>query len=94
MFRLGKKIFVKGPRPPPSAIARNCYGYAAGGMPLAFTQEDFLVTFCIAQVIQWDLFHMLIHNFERTNSFVEFRGKKSEAAEGQENTSDSKQIGI
>ena len=36
-----KKIFVKGP--PPPAIARNCYGYAAGGMPLAFTQEDFLV---------------------------------------------------
>ena len=28
---------------PPSTIARNCYGYAAGGMPLAFTQEDFLV---------------------------------------------------
>ena len=41
MFRLGKKIFVEGP--PPPGIARNCYGYAAGGMPLAFTQEDFLV---------------------------------------------------
>ena len=38
----GKKIFVKGP-PPPPGIARNCYGYTAGGMPLAFTQEDFLV---------------------------------------------------
>ena len=25
-------------------MARNCYGYAAGGMPLAFTQEDFLVS--------------------------------------------------
>ena len=37
----GKKNFVKGP---PPRIARNCYGYAAGGMPLAFTQEDFLVT--------------------------------------------------
>ena len=36
-----KKIFVKGP--PPPGIARNCYGHAAGGMPLAFTQEDFLV---------------------------------------------------
>ena len=72
MFRLGKKIFVKGPPPPPQVkgkifdtrfglihvqtekknfcqgtppprIARNCYCYAAGGMPLAFTQEDFLV---------------------------------------------------
>ena len=41
MFRLGKKIFVEGP--PPPGIARNCYGYAAGGMPLTFTQEDFLV---------------------------------------------------
>ena len=30
--------------PPPPGIARNCYGHAAGGMPLAFTQEDFLVT--------------------------------------------------
>ena len=71
MFRLGKKIFVKGSpplvkgkifgsrfglihvqtgkknfctgTPPPPGIARNCYGHAAGGMPLAFTQEDFLV---------------------------------------------------
>ena len=41
MFRLRKNFFVKGPSPP--RIARNCYGYAAGGMPLAFTQEDFLV---------------------------------------------------
>ena len=39
----GKKILSRDPPPPPSAIARNCYGYAAGGMPLAFTQEDFLV---------------------------------------------------
>ena len=31
------------PSPPPPGIARTCYGYAAGGMPLAFTQEDFLV---------------------------------------------------
>ena len=28
---------------PPPGIASTCYGYAAGGMPLAFTQEDFLV---------------------------------------------------
>ena len=42
MFRQGKKFFVKGP-PPHLGIARNCYGHAAGGMPLAFTQEDFLV---------------------------------------------------
>ena len=27
----------------PAGIASTCYGYAAGGMPLAFTQEDFLV---------------------------------------------------
>ena len=27
----------------PPGIASTCYGYAAGGMPLAFTQEDFLV---------------------------------------------------
>ena len=40
MFRLGKKFFVKGP---PPGIARNCYGYVAGSMPLVFTQEDFLV---------------------------------------------------
>ena len=31
--------------PPPPGIASTCYGYAAGGMPLAFTQEDFLVSF-------------------------------------------------
>ena len=24
-------------------VSENCYGYMAGGMPLAFTQEDFLV---------------------------------------------------
>ena len=29
--------------PPPAGIASTCYGYAAGGVPLAFTQEDFLV---------------------------------------------------
>ena len=39
----GKFLFCQGP-PPPKKIARNCYGYAAGGMPLAFTQEDFLVS--------------------------------------------------
>ena len=46
MFRLEKKFFVKGT--PHPGIARNCYGYAAGGMPLAFTQEDFLLVlkFC------------------------------------------------
>ena len=27
----------------PPRIASTCYGYTAGGMPLAFTQEDFLV---------------------------------------------------
>ena len=44
----GKKIFVEGlPPPPPTAIARTCFGYAAGGMPLAFTQEDFLVYHCV-----------------------------------------------
>ena len=37
----GKKIFCQGT--PPPGIAKTCYGYAAGGMPLAFTQEDFLV---------------------------------------------------
>ena len=38
----GKKNFCQG-TPPHPRIARNCYGYVAGGMPLAFTQEDFLV---------------------------------------------------
>ena len=38
----GKKFFLwRDPRLP--GIARTCYGYTAGGMPLAFTQEDFLV---------------------------------------------------
>ena len=27
----------------PPGIASTCYSYTAGGMPLAFTQEDFLV---------------------------------------------------
>ena len=31
------------PRYPPPGIASTCYGYAVGGVPLAFTQEDFLV---------------------------------------------------
>ena len=43
MFRLGKKFLS---RDPPPGIARNCYGYTAGGLPLAFTQEDFLVFRC------------------------------------------------
>ena len=43
----GEKNFCRGTPPPPTpppppGIARTCYGYAAGGMPLAFTQEDFL----------------------------------------------------
>ena len=37
----GKKFFVEGP--PPPGIARTCFGYVVGGMPFAFTQEDFLV---------------------------------------------------
>ena len=41
MFRLEKIFFLS--KDPPPGIARNCYGHAAGGMPLAFTQEDFLV---------------------------------------------------
>ena len=44
----GKKFYVEGPSPP--GIARTCYGYAAGGMPLAFTQEDFLVI-CVIVVL-------------------------------------------
>ena len=36
-------FFLSRDPPPPPGIARNCYGYVAGGMPLAFTQEDFLV---------------------------------------------------
>ena len=39
------KIYFLSRDPPPPGIARNCYGHAAGGMPLAFTQEDFLVDF-------------------------------------------------
>ena len=38
----GKKNFLSRD-PPPPGIARTCYGYAAGGMPPAFTQEDCLV---------------------------------------------------
>ena len=33
------------PRVPPPGIASTCYGYAAGGVPLTFTQEDFLVLY-------------------------------------------------
>ena len=46
----GGKNFCQGtspppppPPPPPPGIAKNCCGHAAGGMPLAFTQEDFFV---------------------------------------------------
>ena len=34
---------------PPPGIASTFYGYAAGGMPLAFTQEDFLVALIISR---------------------------------------------
>ena len=33
---------------PPPGIASTCYGYAAGNIPLAFTQEDFLVNSFVA----------------------------------------------
>ena len=45
----GKKFFCQGT--PPPGIARTCYGYAAGGMPLAFTQEDFLVHLLYYQIL-------------------------------------------
>ena len=48
-----EKIFCQGTPSPPPGIARTCYGYAAGGMPLAFTQKDFLV--------------VLSYCFEKTN---------------------------
>ena len=57
----GKKNFVKGP-PPPPGMARNCYGYTAGGMPLAFTQEDFLVLFINAEVDLRDTIRFAIVN--------------------------------
>ena len=38
--------FCQGTSPPPG-ITRNCYGHAAGGMPLAFSQEVFLVLLLI-----------------------------------------------
>ena len=38
----GEKICQGTPPPQNTRIARTCYGYAAGGMPLAFTQETFL----------------------------------------------------
>ena len=47
-----KKIFLS--RDPPPGIARNCYGYAAGGMPLAFTQEDFLVISLIFALVRYE----------------------------------------
>ena len=45
-----KKSFRRG-TPPPPGIASTCYGYAAGGVPLAFTQEDFLVNVKIADTM-------------------------------------------
>ena len=42
--------------PPPPSIASTCY--AAGGMPLASTQEDFLVYCC---------YHMKMKKFRRTS---------------------------
>ena len=58
-----KNFYVKGPpvSPPPlpplpPGIARNCYGYAAGSMPLAFMQEDFLVQSMFLLII---LLHIL-----------------------------------
>ena len=32
-------------------VSENCYGYTAGGMPLAFTQEDFLVIVIVSRKI-------------------------------------------
>ena len=63
-----EKNFCQG-TPPPS-IARNCYGYTAGDMRLAFTQEDFLVFCVIFQVkagdtvffIEWAIYVVLVKN--------------------------------
>ena len=50
----GNKISHRGT---PPGIVRTCYGYAVGGMPLAFTQEDFLV---FEMVLKYDLCRFLI----------------------------------
>ena len=49
---------------PPPGIASTCYGYAAGGMPLAFTQEDFLVIKIITEKMRGifiQIFHFLLY---------------------------------
>ena len=58
--RTGKNFFYQGTPnpPPPPGIARNCYGHAAGGMPLAFTQEDFLVN----RTSKYSVFYYLSYN--------------------------------
>ena len=60
----GKFFFVKGH--PPPRIARNCYGYAAGGMPLAFTQEDFLVLHANAD---FEMARKICSNVRRQNDY-------------------------
>ena len=44
----GKKFFCRGT--PSPGIARTCYGYVVGGMPLVFTQEDCLVVILLVLV--------------------------------------------
>ena len=53
----GKIFFVKGP---PPGISRNCYGYMVGGMPLAFTQEDFLVVYYHLGEVTFSLCYIII----------------------------------
>ena len=53
----GKKNFCQGT--PPPRIPRNCYGYVAGGMALAFTQEDFLVFSCFLMMRYILLLHQV-----------------------------------
>ena len=48
---LGRAYPLAGEPPPPRQTSTACTCYAAGGVPLAFTQEDFLVLFNFTQLL-------------------------------------------
>ena len=64
--------------PPPPGIASTCYCYAAGGMPLAFKQEDFLVVLEISGCLVFVCLSLL------EAAFVSYISKWSEQTDRRE----------
>ena len=58
------------PPPPSHRYSIACACYAAGGMPLAFTQEDFFVGNCFHIEKKWD---SLLDIVDKSNILIQFK---------------------